>query len=164
MWAQTQIWPFLSGLFEDFAMEFSRKHLGDMPDMDWEHEHRVGIQEIDVQHKSILDCTLGIEQAIRRKDQAGIQAGLAWLLSLCNLHFMLEESLMRIHEFRDMDEHINHHHKLLAEIDRLHAHSQKAEISLDATTYLKEWWATHIPNYDKAYALHFLKRAALANR
>ena len=132
--------------------------------MDWQNEHRVGIHELDDQHKAVIACLSDIEQAVARRETATVIQGLlGQLLNMAELHFTVEESLMRIHEYARLEEHIDHHRTFSAHVKALRERSLTAGLSLNSIHFMREWWAAHIQKEDKAYALHFLKRTALAD-
>ena len=132
--------------------------------MDCEQTHRVGIRDIDEQHRTLIDCLSNVAQAVARHDGApAVHRTLALLASFAQLHFVYEESLMRKYLYPHIDEHTDQHWRISEEIESLYARSLTAAIPPNRILSLRECWAAHIPNHDKALGLHVLQRMARAS-
>jgi len=130
--------------------------------MDWKNAYCVGIHEIDVQHKTVTGCISRIEQAVASRERwSDVNAALVSLSTHVHNHFILEESLMRIHDFPQLQEHANVHWEFLAQLRTLQEQSLTNNVLTDGVKFLQEWWDAHIQTHDKSYALHFLKHMAL---
>jgi len=130
--------------------------------MEWSKEYSVGIHEIDEQHKTLVECVSAIEQAVGQGERrAAVQSALIRLAHFADIHFPVEESLMRIHDYPRLHEHMQDHQRLSDRLRALQEHSLKADVSQDMIEFLKNWLEMHVPDHDKPYAFHFLKRTAL---
>ena len=129
--------------------------------MEWKNEYRVGIHEIDEQHKTLIECISSIEQAVARYDRQSTDAALVRLADLARIHFTLEESLMRIHDYPRLEEHADDHKRFSLHLRTLQERFVTTDVFRDKIQSLHEWWDEHIHKHDKTYALHFLKYAAL---
>ena len=79
-----------------------------------------GIDEIDDQHRLILECQRNISLALER--DSGVDEICVLLEDVKNAserHFDMEEALMRSVRYDDADEHIRMHHMELAFIGRM---------------------------------------------
>lgn len=127
----------------------------------WSDELSVGIEEIDNQHRILVDLLNELHRAI--VEHRGSEAAhriLAELLEYTRIHFAVEESLMRILGYPDYEEHKHHHELLINEVQEL---SQKLEagkksVNFELLHFLKMWLTKHIMEEDRQYTSHFLAR------
>jgi len=122
----------------------------------WNDELSVGIEEIDEQHKVLVDLLNELSLAI--KEHHGNEACLAILDRLVDytrIHFAVEESLMRIFEYEDYENHKAEHEQLIEEDHR--------KISFKLLHFLKMWLTQHIMHSDQEYSEHFLNRGMQKN-
>jgi hemerythrin len=130
--------------------------------MNWKNEFRVGIRDIDEQHQEIITCISSIKQAVAQQDRwSDVHLGFVNLADLAQIHFKVEESLMRILDYPRLAEHVEDHKQFLAVLKTLKERVLTTHVSQDNIHSLHEWWEKHIQMHDKPYALHFLKRTAL---
>jgi hemerythrin len=133
--------------------------------MDWDKQYSVGIHELDEQHKTLLECVSAVEQSVIGGDSpATVQSALARLTSFAEVHFAVEESLMRIHDYPQLDEHVDEHRRFSDRLLALKERSLAADVSRDMIDFLRAWIGRHLPIHDKPFAFHFLKRSALRGR
>ncbi|MDR9435650.1 MAG: bacteriohemerythrin [Thiohalophilus sp.] len=127
----------------------------------WSDELSVGIEEIDNQHRILVDLLNELHRAI--VEHRGSEAAhriLAELLEYTRIHFAVEESLMRILGYPDYEEHKHHHELLINEVQEL---SQKLEagkksVNFELLHFLKMWLTKHIMEEDRQYTSHFLAK------
>ena len=131
--------------------------------MAWSKELSVGIQEIDEQHKILVDLLNQLHRAIIQH-QGSEAAGkiLSQLLEYTRVHFAVEESLMRILGYPGYDEHKHHHEILLDEVKLLSEKMLhgKHSVSFELMHFLKQWLTKHIMEEDKLYTPFFLSKGA----
>jgi len=128
--------------------------------IEWSDELSVGIQEIDEQHKVLVQLVNEMHDAIH--DHRGREASAEILPRLgeyTKIHFAVEESLMRIFDYPGYDEHKKQHEELLKEIVDLQQkiESGKSSVSFQLLHFLKMWLTQHILDSDKEYTPYFLK-------
>lgn len=127
----------------------------------WSDDLSVGIQEIDEQHKILVDLLNELHTAVcEHKGSSVCRSILDRLVEYTRVHFAVEESLMRILGFPGHDDH-KHEHELLTQqvFDLLHKlDSGKTAISFELFHFLKIWLTKHIQEGDKQYARYFLER------
>ena len=129
--------------------------------MEWKNEYLVGIHEIDQQHKTFTECISSIEQAVARYDRRSADAALVRLADLGQVHFTLEECLMRIHDYPRLEEHADDHRQFSVHLSTLQERFLTTDVFNDRIRFLHQWWDTHVQKHDKSCALHFLKYRAL---
>jgi len=130
--------------------------------MNWKQEYTVGIQEIDEQHLSLTEHVSRVEQAVcQAEGWSAVHGALGRLARLAQTHFTVEESLMRIHAYPRVDEHVDQHRQFYADLLAVQERSLTTELTPKKIEFLHEWLDGHIHQYDKAYAFHILKRTTL---
>lgn len=132
----------------------------------WSDGLSVGIQEIDEQHKVLVDLLNQLNQAIheKRASEAGIDI-LTRLAEYTRIHFAVEESLMRIFDYPGFEQHKKEHHALVEQVVKLQEKlkSGKATIGFELMHFLKIWLTKHIIESDKQYAPFFLEAGIKAS-
>jgi hemerythrin len=129
--------------------------------IDWSDELSVGIQEIDEQHKVLVDLTNQLHEAIVNRHAGDVTMGiLTRLREYTKTHFTVEESLMRILGYPDYEEHKVGHERLIEQLERM---VEKVEltgssVSFELMHFLKNWLTRHIMEEDQLYSGYFLER------
>jgi len=127
--------------------------------IEWSDELSVGIQEIDEQHKVLVNLVNEMDEAIRdHHGREGSLRILGRLVDYTKIHFAVEESLMRIFEYPGYNEHKAQHEELLQEVADLQEKIKGGgSISFQLLHFLKMWLTQHIMDSDKEYSPHMLK-------
>ena len=120
----------------------------------WSSQYSLGLDEIDEQHKSLLDLINKIWQSIvDRSDQKATLNLVEELETYTLAHFAAEETFMRVTRYPDFDAHKKEHQNFVA---RIAAEKKRAQLigslSLDLVHFLRDWLIDHILVSDKAYA------------
>jgi hemerythrin len=125
----------------------------------WTSEISVGIDEIDAQHKLLIDMinriyTCLINQS-PREDAAKV---LDELVQYTFVHFAVEESLFRITNYADYENHKALHEKLKQQVIDTKTRFDRGEIELDLKlmSFLRSWLEGHILGEDKRYVPHLI--------
>ena len=124
----------------------------------------VGIPEIDQQHRRILELLESmLHSAEAREDWYRRYEQMLELKSASDLHFEVEESLMRIHGYPSGGHHAQEHSDYARLIDELLVRGVSKPLGLGGVEFLIDWWARHIPQHDQPYADWFARvpRAAV---
>ncbi len=131
--------------------------------IEWTDELSVGIQEIDEQHKILVNLINELYGAMIKggaKETNG--AILRRLVDYTKTHFTVEESLMRIMGYSDYDAHKKRHDDFVAQLKELQQKFDQGQvhISMELLNFLKDWLSNHIMKTDKQYGPYFLKKGA----
>ncbi|MBS1209071.1 MAG: hemerythrin-like metal-binding protein [Proteobacteria bacterium] len=124
----------------------------------WSDEYSVGVEEIDEQHKALVDLLNNLHQAIHERHGTEVSRQiLDDLAEYTRVHFAVEESLMRISSYPDFDNHKKIHTALIQQVIELQAKldSGTAKISFELLHFLKQWLMHHIVESDKLFGKHF---------
>jgi hemerythrin len=124
--------------------------------MEWREEFSVGIPEIDDQHRVLIDCVSLIEDAVTTQQRwSAVHAGLGRLVQFAQVHFAVEESLMRIHHYPGLAKHAEEHRRFSLDMEALQEKSLRVDVSAEMVAFLQGWFDNHIMTSDKQYALYF---------
>ncbi|PWB55393.1 MAG: hemerythrin [Nitrosomonadales bacterium] len=127
----------------------------------WNEDLRIGIDEIDEQHKALVVLLNQLHTAIHEKHGASAcMETLDKLVEYTRVHFTVEESLMRILGYPDYASHLESHEKLIAQVVELQGKlkSGRANISFELLHFLRGWLSHHIMETDKAYVPYFISK------
>ena len=85
--------------------------------MEWNEQYSVSIEEIDNQHKIIIDLINKVDAAAQNhKELEQLPAILQELIDYTRTHFAVEESLMRIFNYPDYEPHKQKHDDLVHKV------------------------------------------------
>lgn len=132
---------------------------------EWTDEYNVGIQEVDEQHRTLVDLLNQLHQAIReRRGSAACREILDRLAEYTRTHFLLEESLMRVSNYPGFEIHKQQHEDLIGQVRALQEKldNGQAAISFELLHFLQVWLTRHIHESDKRFGQHFLKKDDLS--
>ena len=124
----------------------------------WSDEYCVGVEEIDQQHKALFALLERLRQAIQAKQGSAVCVEiLDELVEYTRIHFALEESLMRLARYPDLEAHQQRHRDLIAEVEVMYqkVHAEGQSISFELLHFLRTWLTRHILNEDRGYVEHF---------
>ncbi|WP_303902617.1 bacteriohemerythrin [Thiohalomonas denitrificans] len=129
----------------------------------WSDEYTVEIQEIDEQHKRLIDIINKLYEALAaQRDRDQVATVLNELVEYTKVHFEVEETLMRIFHYEEYDVHKEIHDRIVARVLDLQGkfHSGDDSVGMELLIFLKEWLFDHINKVDKRYTRHFHKHGA----
>lgn len=124
----------------------------------WSDEYSVGVEEIDAQHKTLFELLGKLQQAIHAKHgSAACIEILDELVAYTKVHFTLEESLMRLSHYPDLEAHQKRHRELVTEVEAMYEkiHNGGGAISFELLHFLRNWLTKHILSEDMRYSGHF---------
>ncbi len=131
--------------------------------VEWSDTLSVGIEEIDEQHKVLVDLVNQMHEAIHQRHGSDVVIGiLGTLAEYTRIHFAVEESLMRILNYPGYEQHKEIHEELLHTVQDLQEKvaSGKRSIGFELMHFLKTWLTKHIMEEDMQYSGFFLKAGA----
>src|SRR5512139_2621368 len=124
----------------------------------WSNEYSVGIQEIDEQHKCIVAYINELYEAMTKKSNRELVAEVIHkLVEYTKIHFAVEETLMRIFNYNEYEEHKATHDKIVQQVlvyqGKFMAGDDK--VGMELLMFLKGWLFEHISHVDKQYTATF---------
>ncbi|MCX7066578.1 MAG: bacteriohemerythrin [Methylococcales bacterium] len=131
------------------------------PFVEWTEGLSVGIQEIDEQHKVLINLINRLfDETIINQAAIGVtEEILDELIQYTIVHFAVEESLFRIFDYPAIDTHMGHHADLKAQVLELQKKiKQGLAVNSELLLFLKKWLTNHILQEDKQYAPFLIKQ------
>jgi len=126
----------------------------------WDNAYSVDIQEIDEQHKCLIDIMNELYVAMADKcDRDLIADVLEKLLDYTKIHFTLEETLMRIFQYDGYQAHKESHDRIVVKILEYQSQFKAGndKVGMELLMFLKDWLFDHINKVDKEYTKTFHK-------
>lgn len=127
----------------------------------WSDDLSVGIQEIDEQHKGLVALLNRLHEAVvSHHGSEACSEILNQLAEYTRVHFIVEESLMRILHYPEFEQHKGEHEALVAQVVALQQKlaAGQATITFELLHFLKVWLTKHIAGSDRRYAAYFLEK------
>ena len=123
--------------------------------MHWKAEYSVGIDEIDKQHRVLLDYFSLIEDAVAAGGSwSSLHFILIQLRDYARIHFSVEETLMHMFAYPGAAEHVSLHQGFFAKLKELEQLSLTTDVTKGTVDFLHNWLLDHIMGADKGYARH----------
>lgn len=127
----------------------------------WSDDYSVGIQEIDEQHKRLLALINELYTALAQKQNRDkMSQVLGELVDYTKVHFAVEESLMRLFDYKDYAAHKTIHDDIVSKVlgfqSRFNAGDDK--VGMELLMFLKDWLINHIQKVDTQYSSHLTKQ------
>ncbi len=111
-----------------------------------------GIQEIDDQHESLFLLLDNLQSQIGGgHNWSVIYFTLTELSHYARMHFMIEESVMRLHGYPDLEQHIAEHRGFTEKLSQLEAKAVRKDIGPSIVEFIRQWLESHIGKSDQAY-------------
>ena len=120
-------------------------------------QFEIGIAEIDAQHKELFALLAMLEENVgKRYTFQAARDALNQLTSYATIHFAIEESLMRIHGYPDLQAHMAEHERFRQQLTEFQRHILDADIVAKLHEFIDAWLIRHIDVSDRKYVPHLL--------
>ena len=126
----------------------------------WNNLLSVNIDKIDEEHKKLISMLNEFYDNIASKsNKENISELITKMKDYTIFHFTNEERLLRQHEYPKLKEHVNEHKIFIEKVNEMEKRFMEGKLvlSLEATTFLKDWLQNHIMVSDKQYS-NFLEK------
>lgn len=127
----------------------------------WTDKFKVDIDEIDEQHKKLIDLVNKLYNALREgKGRDILDEVFNAMADYASYHFDTEETLFGIHRYPDIMRHMKEHNEFRQTLISLKEKHQQGNYSAGIETmfFLREWLKKHILDEDKKYAPFFIDK------
>lgn len=135
----------------------------------WLDSYNTGIEEIDNQHRQIVDYMNQLSVAYLKNDMNAVGEVLEGLVDYTMSHFAFEESLIEEAEYPMANAHKKIHEMFILRLEKLRIAFKAGEaVTEEFYSLLKRWLIQHIQRDDMAYSsrvkakLHLLTQEAPA--
>jgi hemerythrin len=130
---------------------------GEIKALERKDEYLLGIREIDLQHRRIFHCFVAMAgEELPKQDIRIAEFSIVQFVGLLREHFALEESLMRILGYPELERHIEEHRQFNAV---LHLGQQslrtKGSAPHEMIKVIQKWHREHVMTSDRHYADYF---------
>jgi len=122
--------------------------------MQWTDSLRIGIEEIDNQHKKLIGMINTFHDHLPKDNVTAIKELLGSMASYTVYHFNTEETYFEQFNYPQTDTHKKEHEKFIAEVYSVQARLEGGSplLALELSGFLKKWLIDHIMVSDKKYA------------
>ncbi|HEY6896697.1 MAG TPA: bacteriohemerythrin [Rhodocyclaceae bacterium] len=118
----------------------------------WREEYELGIPEIDRQHRELINALVDLETTTDKEQRwSAVHFALVRVEEFVNVHFAVEESLMRLVGFPNFDSHVAEHRAFRDKVAELKLRSLQTEITDDLRALVTDWLLQHIVTRDREY-------------
>lgn len=128
--------------------------------INWDDSLSVKINSIDDQHKKLVSMINEFYDSILNKaSNDGLLKLIAEMKNYTVVHFSHEEKIMKQLNYPDFAEHKKEHDLFVSKVLDVEEKTKngKLVVSLEITTFLKDWLKGHINGTDKKYTAFFLQ-------
>ena len=125
--------------------------------MTWNKHCRLGIDDMDTQHRLLFAIAGELDEIHNPEDQGPeIKYLINHIRKYVQEHFTYEESFLEKHNYPDIEKHRESHKIIVEEINHTLTKSKDLHSLLDQLRYLMNVWVKdHILETDKRYALWY---------
>ncbi len=120
----------------------------------WDDLYSVEIQEIDEQHKCLVEIMNELYIALANRANPQLVGDvLDKLVDYTRIHFAVEETLMRIFHYEEYDAHKAIHDKIVYRVEEFQTkyHTGDTHVGMELLMFLRDWLFDHISKEDKRY-------------
>ena len=132
-----------------------------MPKLRWDSCLETGIQEIDWEHRRLINIANRLLEAMAKgRGELVLQPVVRDLTRHAEEHFDSEEKFMRDMGFPEVEAHAQEHRRMRAQLDQYIAalQSDSPPGAKELAALLSHWLLDHILKIDKVYAIFSRKR------
>lgn len=124
----------------------------------WSDKYSVGVIELDNQHKELVNILNEIFDAMSAgKSNEALGRIISKLVNYTRIHFSTEEKYMQKYNYPGYSAQKREHDAFIEKIQNFQKdfNSGKLTLSLDVSSFLKNWLIQHISGEDKKYESFF---------
>jgi hemerythrin len=117
----------------------------------WDEAMSVGMDELDGQHRELIDLINEAYEAIQRHDEPRIVSLVDKMRDYSVVHFQAEESVLRSLNYPGLEAHARQHQAFADKVDEFRRDMLvKANLS-QVFVFLSRWLTNHIMNEDRKF-------------
>jgi hemerythrin-like metal-binding protein len=120
----------------------------------WRESYETGVEQMDAQHKQLIQLVNQLYTILRQKDGLdALDAILQEMSDYSEQHLRDEEALLQKYGYPELNRQKHSHQEYYETIDELSAEMEvdKYEAAQKIYRFLRKWWIDHIVGEDKEY-------------
>lgn len=123
----------------------------------WDDSFSVGVQEIDNQHKKLIEMLNQFYEHVAADNKKALAELLKAMGEYTVYHFQTEEKYFDRFQFAEAPAHKQKHKDFIAKVNDVATrfNAGKMVISIELTNFIKDWVVNHVKNEDKHYQACF---------
>jgi hemerythrin len=128
-----------------------------MRPIEWKEQFKIDVQEIDEQHKVLLDIFNQIVTSVEKKNEWRATSSIVdSLIHHAYRHFATEERYMIKHLYPDLPSHIGKHLDFIKKVTTMtqEVKEKGPEKQKEMVAFLAKWYYDHVLVIDKKYSLY----------
>jgi hemerythrin len=127
--------------------------------VDWQDSYSIGIQEVDAQHKRLLQLFSSVTDRAGGGSWSDLHLQVIALRDFARFHFGFEEALMRLFGFDESPAHALLHQEFFARLEDIERRALQGNVENEMVRFLCDWFTGHIRHCDRRYADFILSGA-----
>ncbi len=120
----------------------------------WSEKMSVGVGKIDKEHQGLFDLmNLLHDGMLNGRGKEVLGPVLSNLIQYTKVHFGNEETLLRLHSYPQLADHLKYHEAFRKKVGDLEAEFKAGTAALSVSTleFLRDWLSKHILGVDAQY-------------
>jgi len=126
-----------------------------MQEIKWLEEYSVGNPELDAQHRKMIELLAGLVKFTNSGGVVDPSSAIAEVNRYAEEHLQHEEMMLSVRGYPEYAQHKAEHDDYRGKAAALQARMHKRGFGKEITSFLVEWWRTHITTSDQQYARYF---------
>lgn len=127
-----------------------------MQPFEWTGSCSVGIPELDVQHRQLIELLAELRRCAHLADGATLApAALQGVVDYAERHLQREELVLRVRGYPGYLDHKAEHDRYRQRVPSLQVQAGRRDLAIRIANFLTEWWRSHILTSDQKYASFF---------
>ena len=123
----------------------------------WSDDYSIGLQEIDNQHKKLLDIINKLYTAFINRDEDMVMENiLVQMTDYTKYHFGTEEKYFKQFGYKNTSDHLEQHKIYIAKLSAFqNDFKNNQKITYSVMNFLRNWLVNHIQGIDRNYVALF---------
>ncbi|MGE4421054.1 MAG: bacteriohemerythrin [Pseudodesulfovibrio sp.] len=122
-----------------------------MPLIQWDETMSVGMDELDDQHRELIDLINEAFDAIQRHDEPLMASLIDKMLDYSKVHFQAEEAVLRSRNYPDSEVHADQHRTFTDKVDDFRRDMFVKTNLSQIFIFLSRWLTNHIMHEDRKF-------------
>lgn len=126
--------------------------------MEWDEMMSVGVEELDSQHRRLIQLINETYEGIQQHDERKVTELITQMREYSKLHFSTEEKFMERYGYPDLEEHKFYHVKFNTDVQAFQRKQYGKTNLSQLFIYLSRWLTSHIMEEDRKFMRYMSKK------